>query len=118
MCICCLYRQVEEIKEYGKDEAVFLENGFISSSKETDDVKSTDDTTDLDDELNIFKGNYTQNYCSRYVIFFFVKLGSYSEREKEKWKHPSVDIPDNPYSPENLERRLSSRSSNESGSSM
>ncbi|KAI4464943.1 hypothetical protein MML48_3g00007498 [Holotrichia oblita] len=44
-------------------------------------------------------------------------IGSYSEREKEKWKHSSVEIPDNPYSPENLERRISSRSSTSSSSS-
>ncbi|KAK9696583.1 hypothetical protein QE152_g31489 [Popillia japonica] len=46
-----------------------------------------------------------------------VFAGSYSEREKEKWKHSSVEIPDNPYSPENLERRLSGRSSSSSTSS-
>ena len=31
--------------------------------------------------------------------------GSYSAREKEKWTH-FVEMPNNPYSPENLERRL------------
>ncbi|KRT85760.1 hypothetical protein AMK59_2016 [Oryctes borbonicus] len=43
-------------------------------------------------------------------------IGSYSEREKEKWKHSTVEIPDNPYSPENLERRLSRSSNSSSGS--
>lgn len=36
--------------------------------------------------------------------------GTYSEREKEKWKHP-IPMKYNPYSRENIERRLSTRSS-------
>ncbi|GJQ67595.1 hypothetical protein Trydic_g8400 [Trypoxylus dichotomus] len=44
-------------------------------------------------------------------------IGTYSERETEKWKHSTIDIPDNPYSPENLERRLN-RSLNSSSSSL
>lgn len=39
--------------------------------------------------------------------------GTYSEREKEKWKHP-VSMKFNPYSKENIERRLSTRSSTSS----
>lgn len=42
--------------------------------------------------------------------------GTYSEREKEKWKHP-VAMKYNPYSRENIERRLSTRSSGSSISS-
>lgn len=42
--------------------------------------------------------------------------GSYSEREKEKWKHP-IPMKFNPYSRENIERRLSTRSSGSSISS-
>lgn len=42
--------------------------------------------------------------------------GSYSEREKEKWKHP-IPMKFNPYSKENIERRLSTRSSGSSISS-
>lgn len=41
--------------------------------------------------------------------------GSYSEREKEKWKHP-IPMKYNPYSKENIERRLSTRSSGSSTS--
>lgn len=39
--------------------------------------------------------------------------GTYSEREKEKWKHP-ITLKFNPYSKENIERRLSTRSSGSS----
>lgn len=46
----------------------------------------------------------------------FPVKGTYSEREKEKWKHP-VSMKYNPYSKENIERRLSTRSSGSSTSS-
>lgn len=46
----------------------------------------------------------------------FPVKGTYSEREKEKWKHP-IPMKYNPYSKENIERRLSTRSSGSSISS-
>lgn len=32
-------------------------------------------------------------------------LGSYSKKEKEKWKH-AIEMKNNPYSKENIEKRI------------
>lgn len=40
---------------------------------------------------------------------FFHLLGSIAEREHMKWKN-AIDLPNNPYSPEALQRRLSQTS--------
>ncbi|XP_025831442.1 uncharacterized protein LOC108740591 isoform X3 [Agrilus planipennis] len=42
--------------------------------------------------------------------------GSYAEREKNKWYQQAVELKNNPYSEENLQRRLSTQSTNSSSS--
>lgn len=83
--------------------------------------KINENSSDSDEEaMRVFAGTWNRSQhivCSDNFFSLYIYVGSYSEREKEKWKHSSVEIPDNPYSPENLERRLSGRSSSSSTSS-
>ncbi|XP_022913601.2 uncharacterized protein [Onthophagus taurus] len=78
--------EVEEMKTPGVISNGFKENGIQEKSELNGDS--------ISEELIAFEG-------------------SYSKKEKEKWKH-AVDLKNNPYSPENLERRLSNSSSTSS----
>lgn len=44
------------------------------------------------------------------LFHIFLLTGSYSKKEKEKWLHP-VALDNNPYSKENLDRRLKKNNS-------
>lgn len=76
-----------------------------SHTKENKELKE-------ESEENHFEGIFS-NYLIYQQFFLFLQsfefTGSYSKKEKEKWKHP-VEMPNNPYSPENIQRRLSTNS--------
>lgn len=82
-----------------------------------DKTKLTNKDDNSDEELKDLPGTKMANFQSNYLFFslnFFHQnsfAGSIAEREHMKWKN-AVELPNNPYSPEALQRRLSQSSGN------
>ncbi|CAH1994577.1 unnamed protein product [Acanthoscelides obtectus] len=62
------------------------------------------------DQTDNMKENGAQDPGDDSKEDFVVFSGSYSRREKEKWKH-AIEMKNNPYSPENIEKRMKHSSS-------
>nr|CAH7715869.1 unnamed protein product [Callosobruchus chinensis] len=79
----------------------------LQKSKQEDETAEQKDTDQTDSvKENGVQDRSEEDFKKDLEIF----SGRYSKREKEKWKH-AVEMKNNPYSPENIEKRMKQSSS-------
>nr|CAI5826659.1 unnamed protein product [Callosobruchus analis] len=78
----------------------------LQKSKQEDEKAEQQGT----DETDSIKENGVQDNEEDFKKDIEIFSGRYSKREKEKWKH-AVEMKNNPYSPENIEKRMKQSSS-------